>query len=239
MVKGRLVDPFDSALSEEGGDLAENGISGMRPVALVGDEFPAETGDLLDVSIPPSSALPDIDVTSGRPDATEQDTRRLPRLVSVDGKPIGGAREVHAVSSAVVGDVADVMVGNRSTDVDDDRLVERPTVPGFSILVKCFQVVSYSSLLTIANRLSAEFAYEWWFSRNPLERLYGQLNCWGIQIFKTEQICEDIVAVLGSGCLEKVVNESGRIEHDQWKLLKSEVEKKYPAEDLAKIILRK
>jgi len=238
MVKDRLVNPFDSELSDrESGDFADNGISGMRPVALDGDEFPTETVDLLDVSIPPSSALPDINVISGRNNATESDTRRLPRLVSVNGKSIASSGEVKNVTVAVVDDVAMAMAGG-FIDADDERPNERPTIPGFTALMDRFQVDSNRSFRTITNKLSGEFVYEWWFSRNPLERLYGQLN-WGIWIFNNEQICADIVAVLGEGCLKGVFNADGKIGHDQWKLLKIEVENKYPAEDLASIILRK
>jgi hypothetical protein len=237
MVKGRLVNPFDSEVFDgESGDSADNGISGMRPVAL-GDSPGAVDVDL-DVSIPPSSAVPDIVEDAMSAIVKEADTRRFPKLVSVDGRPIGGSREVQDVSVAVMGDVNATMLSEGSIDNDKEKLSERPTVPGFPAFVARFQGVSYSSFGTITNKLFGEFVYEWWFSRNPLERLYGQLN-WGIQIFNNEQICADIVAVLGEDCLKEVFNADGKIGHDQWKLLKIEVENKYPAEDLAKIILRK
>lgn len=243
MVKGRLVNPFDSEVFDgESGDSADNGISGMRPVALRDEDRstnPPGTDNFLEVSIPPSRVVPDIALPE------EQDTRRFPRLVRVDGKPELSSEvdelNVERITLNVVSDVASAMVGGEGFRcADDKRSSERPTVPGFTALASRFQIGSngYKPFLAIVNTLSEEFVYEWWFSGNPLERLYGQLNG-GIWVFNYEQICKDIVAVLGEDCLKEVFNADGKIGHDQWKLLKIEVENKYPEGDLAKIILRK
>ena len=243
MVKGRLVDPFDLVQTDaEGGDSADNGISGMRPVALRDEDRstnPPGTDNFLEVSIPPSRVVPDIVLPE------EQDTRRFPRLVRVDGKPELSSEvdelNVERIALNVVSVVASAMVGGEGFRcADDKRSSERPTVPGFTALASSFQIGSngYKPFLAIVNTLSEEFVYQWWFSGNPLERLYGQLNG-GIRVFNYEQICKDIVAVLGEDCLKGVSQESGKMGHDEWKSLKGRIENKYPAEDLAKIILKK